>query len=302
MQVIRSEISGFCMGVSRALEMTLGAFETPGSAEDAGVYTMGPLIHNRRVLESLKERGIKTLKDGEMAPKNSTVLIRAHGIPPAQELSLRRGELRVLDATCPHVKKNQITAMGYAKRGYWVFLAGEKDHGEIIGLRSYTDTSLSSGPRCSVAANPAEAEAVAAELYKIGQGAEGKATRTVLIGQTTISPEEYEAIGESIKKYFPDIEILNTICGATAERQRALRELCEKADAVIIAGGRDSANTRRLLSLALELGKPAWIIESAEELSPEITAYEKVGLCSGASTPNDLIEEIEQSLYSRFGG
>jgi 4-hydroxy-3-methylbut-2-enyl diphosphate reductase len=99
--------------------------------------------------------------------------------------------------------------------------------------------------------------------------------------------------------YFPGLEMVDTICGATTDRQEALRDLCDRVDAVIIAGGKDSANTRRLLSLAAELGKPAWIAESGKELPLEIAGFETVGLCAGASTPDDLIAEIEQGIEDR---
>jgi 4-hydroxy-3-methylbut-2-enyl diphosphate reductase len=142
-----------------------------------------------------------------------------------------------------------------------------------------------------VVGNPEEAESTAGELARIEPG-----VKTVLIGQTTISSEEYRVIGDTIKKFFPGLEIINTICSATADRQQALRKLCDAVDAVIIAGGRDSANTRRLFSLAGELGKPAWIAESPAELPPGMAAYRTVGLCAGASTPDDLIDKIEEAL------
>ena len=120
--------------------------------------------------------------------------------------------------------------------------------------------------------------------------------KTVLIGQTTFGPEEYHALGEVIKKYFPALEVVDSICGATKDRQDALRELCEKTDAVIIAGGAESANTQRLLSLAKQLGKPAWLVEDVSQIPPEICTYETIGLSAGASTPDDLIDEIEEAL------
>ena len=295
MQVIRSELLGFCMGVSRAVKMAQRVLQTrrvckTGDSDSletvSGVYTMGPLIHNPRVLEDLGKSGIKILKEGEIPPRNSTVIIRAHGISPLVETALLAEKVNILDATCPYVKANQKTARDYAEKGYWVFLAGEKNHGEIIGIRSYVK-----GARCSVAADPAEAEAAAAKLF-----ISSEAARTVLIGQTTISAEEYRIIGESIMRFFPSLKIIDTICKVAAERQKALRELCGRVDAVIIAGGRDSANTRRLQSLAEEMGKPAWIAESPEDLPAEIAGCKTVGLCSGASAPDDLITGIEEAL------
>jgi 4-hydroxy-3-methylbut-2-enyl diphosphate reductase len=144
---------------------------------------------------------------------------------------------------------------------------------------------------CFVVANPAEAEAAASKLALARPNA-----KTVLIGQTTISLEEYRAISEAIKKHFPKTEIVNTICSATADRQNSLRELSNLVEAIIIAGGRNSANTQRLFSLARDLGKPSWLIETAEEIPPEIEQYKTVGLAAGASTPDSLINEIETRL------
>jgi 4-hydroxy-3-methylbut-2-enyl diphosphate reductase len=284
MKVIRSDFMGFCMGVRRAVEM---ARNVP--CNGSGVYTLGPLIHNPRALESLEKRGIGILKEAEISsiPENSTVIIRAHGISPGLERDLVKRGARIIDATCPHVKRSQEKARSYAEKGWRVFLAGEKDHAEIAGMLGYI------GEGGVVAASPAEAEKEARELSRTEKGA-----KTVLLGQTTVRREEYLAVAEAIKKYFPGLLVLDTICGATAERQDALRELCGRVDALVIAGGRDSANTRRLLSLAVELGKPAWIAESGGDLPPEAADFETVGLCAGASTPDELITEIEEVLTS----
>ena len=305
------------MGVRRAVEMARQAADKQitenFSRKDAktqsmatgqqvvsspGVYTLGPLIHNKRVLKDLKGRGIVCIEEGHnlaslrlcvsLIPNNSTIIIRAHGVSPAVETELRRQGLRILDATCPHVKESQKKANEFAEKGYRVFLAGEKDHAEINGIRGCV-------PDCFVVANPQEAEETAAALY-ISE----PAVKTALIGQTTIAPEEYRVIGEMIRQVFPELEIANTICSATADRQEALRELCSQVDAVIIAGSRESANTRRLLSLAVELGKPAWFAETAGGLPPEIWNYDTVGLSAGASAPDELIDEIEQALSAVF--
>ena len=283
MKVIRAGVLGFCMGVRRAVEIARRESAVQGKC----VYTLGPLIHNPAVLERLAERGVKVLEEGEFPPEpaDSTVIIRAHGVPRALEAELRRQGARVLDATCPNVKLSQIAARSFAEKGFRVFLAGEENHGELSGIRGYIDSP------CYVVGSPEEAEKAAAELRRIEPAA-----ITVLIAQTTISAGEYRAIGESLSRFFPDMEIADTICKATAERQDALRELCGQVDAVIVAGGRDSANTQRLLSLAVELGRPAWLVQSPREIPAEIAAYETIGLSAGASTPDSLITEIEAAL------
>ena len=259
-------------------------------SSNANVYTLGPLIHNGGALEGLKKQGVKILEEHEIdtLPEGSTVVIRAHGVAPKIERLLYGKDIRILDATCPHVKESQKKARHFAESGYRVFLAGEENHGEIIGIRGYVEAASSIS---IVVANTNEAESAALKLFH-----QDRASKTALIGQTTISTEEYKAIGESIKLYFPNLEIIDTICAATVERQEALRELCGQVEAVIIAGGRESANTRRLLSLARELGKPSWLVEKPDDIPDEVKAYKRIGLSAGASTPDDLVMKIEETL------
>jgi 4-hydroxy-3-methylbut-2-enyl diphosphate reductase len=191
-----------------------------------------------------------------------------------------------------------------AGEGYILFLAGEERHGEIAGILGYArqgvppdGPGLEAAPGesagCVVVANPREAAAAAEAACRRMGDRKGPAA---LIAQTTISPEEYRAIGEEILKFFPGLRICDTICGATRDRQDALKELCRSVDAVIVAGGRESANTRRLLSLAQARDKPAWLVEKVGDIPPEIAAYGTVGLSAGASTPDELIDGIRRAL------
>jgi len=245
-------------------------------------------------LAHLRARGVDIL-NGDLPPSlaGTTVILRAHGISPALEEELRNRHAVLVDATCPHVKKNQLKARSLAEAGLFLFLAGEKEHGEVIGLQGYA-------PRSIVVADAREAAEAAAALHK-----ENPAVPTALISQTTISAEEYGRIGEAIKAVFPGLEIIHSICNATLERQESLKELCTHVDAVVIAGGKGSSNTRRLLDIARSLGKKAWLVESAadlrtaDELQPlraEIARYQNIGLSAGASTPDSVIAEIEAAL------
>ena len=278
------------MGVRRAVEMAMLASDSIERSGDS-IYTLGPLIHNARVLETLYNRGVICLDEKALGhvPKGSTVIIRAHGITPSVEKALADQGQKILDATCPNVKASQHKARCFADKGYSIFLAGDENHAEIAGIRGYAKDEA-----CFVVANPDMAAAAAAEL-----SCKEPSAKTVLIGQTTISPKEYIVIGEAILSYFPNLEIIDSICSATAERQDALRKLSEQVDALIIAGSRESANTRRLLALAQDLGKPAWLVESASDLPPEIRDYATIGLGAGASTPISLIDEIEKAVEMR---
>jgi 4-hydroxy-3-methylbut-2-enyl diphosphate reductase len=295
MKVLRAKVLGFCMEVRRAVELAEG--EVPRFPGQRCV-TMGPLIHNPQVLRSLESRGVGILDEKSLDNlKNTTVIIRAHGISPGLEAELAARGARIADATCPRVKASQLAARAFAAAGRRIFLAGEERHGEIIGIRGYVQRGgpADGGPaaesRCLVVSNAAEAEGAAEQLYR-----EEPAAKTALIGQTTISPEEYRAIGEGIRRFFPGLEIADTICGATRDRQEALRELCGRVDAVIVAGGRESSNTRRLLAIARAQGKPCWLVEGVGDIPRDAGAYQTVGLCAGASTPDSVINDIEKAL------
>ncbi|MDR2768880.1 MAG: 4-hydroxy-3-methylbut-2-enyl diphosphate reductase [Treponema sp.] len=293
MELLKARVLGFCMGVRRAVEMA----EAELDAQNGDVFTLGPLIHNPQVLGGLEERGIKILdpstgaKDIPPDTENVTVIIRAHGIAPAAEASLRRRGARIVDATCPKVKASQLAAKALAEQGACVFIAGERDHAEVIGIAGYVDAA--SGERALVVGGAREAEAAAADLKRRRPRA-----KTALIAQTTLSVDEYAAIAGAVKAVFPLVEVRHTICGATCDRQDALRDLCAVCDAIIVAGGRDSANTRRLLAIAKSLGKKAEIAESAACLSsiPFLRNASRVGLCAGASTPDSVIAGIAAAL------
>ncbi|MDR0316621.1 MAG: 4-hydroxy-3-methylbut-2-enyl diphosphate reductase [Treponema sp.] len=303
MKVIRAEVLGFCMGVRRAVEFACreiacrqaacrqaackqAACKQAVQSAANKVYTLGPLIHNPQVLDELKAQGVEML-DERRLPQNlngASVIIRAHGVNPQLEAELRERGAKVIDATCPRVKASQLKAAALVEAGYRLFLAGEAGHAEMLSIKGYA-----SG--CIITGDAAEAEKAAAALY-----AQDSNVKTALIGQTTISAVEYQAIGEAITRYFPALEIVQTICAATRERQDSLRKLLDKADAVVIAGGKDSANTRRLLAIAEAAGKPCALVETQADIPASFAAFETVGLAAGASTPDSLIGAIERAL------
>ena len=290
MKVIRAKVLGFCMGVRRAVDLALNT----AAVMKHGLYCLGPLIHNAGVLKALEEKGIVFLKEDQLLEEESlkeedgTVIIRAHGVPPLEEEKIARMGMHVLDATCPHVKLNQGKAAALAKKGCVVFLAGEENHGEIAAIKGYIEEA---DGKCLVVGNPDASETEARRLLSREPNA-----NVALISQTTIRAEEYSAIEEKIRQFFPYLETVDSICRATKDRQEALRELCGKTEAIIIAGSQDSANTQRLLSLARGLGKPAWLVETPDNLPAEIKHYKTAGLSAGASSPDELIDEIEEAL------
>ncbi|MDR0464884.1 MAG: 4-hydroxy-3-methylbut-2-enyl diphosphate reductase [Treponema sp.] len=285
MKVIKAKVLGFCMGVRRAVDIAAAQAQENSSR----VYTLGPLIHNPKALADLEALGIQSIDEDSLSANDCTVIIRAHGVSPAAEQKLCEKGCRVVDATCPRVKTNQLKTQELSRAGFSLFLAGEAEHAEIKGLLGYSGEA----PFCIVTGSAEEARETAARLFE-----KNKNAKTAILGQTTISEEEYKNIAEEIKKYFPDLQIIKTICAATGERQNALRKLLLETEAVIIAGGKESANTRRLLAIARQSGKPCALAENAAQIPSFFRNYEKIGLSAGASTPDQIIDEIERELVS----
>jgi len=291
MNVIRSNVLGFCMGVRRAVDMAADEAER---VKNLGIriLTIGELIHNPEVLCDLKIQGIEELSPQEENVKDCSIIIRAHGVAPDIENKLRDKGAYIVDATCPRVKASQLKAEELARAGYSIFLAGEKSHAEIEGILGYVQSC--NAPFCVVVDNPSDAGKEAKKLYKANPD-----IKTALLGQSTISEELYHSIGSAIGMFFPNLEIVHTICASTKDRQQAIRDLLNEVDAVIIAGGKKSANTNRLLEIAKESGKPCALIENASEIPKEFRSYKTVGLSAGASTPDSVVDEIEKELKKK---
>lgn len=280
MQIIKSEVMGFCFGVRRAVEAAEEALKKYGK----GVYSLGPLIHNENALKELKEKGlliadekeISTIKDG------SVVIIRAHGVAPDLIETLKNKKCTVIDATCPRVKANQKMVSHYTSAEDYIILTGDKNHGEVIGLAGYAKSNFIQ------IQNYDEAEKVQLPSELKGQ--------IVLLSQTTYNPLEFSKIESLLKSRYPQIKVQNTICPATEERQNALLDLCSKVDALIVIGGKNSANTKRLYQTAKENCKFALHIQDESEIPDEIRKYEKIGITAGASTPDKIISLVETAL------
>jgi 4-hydroxy-3-methylbut-2-en-1-yl diphosphate reductase len=282
MIVKRAAVLGRCMGVKRAVDMAKAAAAKEGPE---GVFTLGPLIHNPQAVSELEAAGVRALSDPELDGRvaGKVVVLRAHGVPPAQRERLQALGARLVDATCPRVLASQRKAASYAARGWKVVIAGDEGHGEVAGIAGHA-------PGAIVVGRPEDASRA------FGLGPDETRQPLALIAQTTIKKEEYEAIRAALAERFPVLEVVDSICPCTEDRLAALSRLCAEVEAIVIVGGRNSANTARLLSTARELGKPAWLVETEAELPEEIFHFAKVGLSAGASTPERLIAEVEIAL------
>lgn len=296
-EVIRASVLGYCMGVRRAVSVATKCLDT---YKEHPVYSFGPLIHNRSALAVLEEKGLGLLENDGAGLSDGCVLsasgkgtepvviIRAHGIPPETRAALEKKGCIIEDATCPRVLANQKKAASYAAKGYTVIIAGDKNHGEVTGLAGCVHTAAAV---CLLVESPSDAA-----LLDVTQcGAD-----TVLISQTTISPAEYAEIAAVLRRRIPALEVLDTVCPATQERQAALDELCNRADGVLIIGGKNSANTQRLFTSAQKKCAHVAHIETADDIPDEFFTLPVVGITAGASTPDFVIDAVEARLKNEI--
>lgn len=278
-RIIRADIMGYCMGVRRAVEAAEQALlDNPLRP----VYTYGPLIHNPSALERLSKAGVVIVGPGyNSVPENfsgKSVIIRAHGIPPIEKEALLKRKALIVDATCPRVLSSQKRAKSYFDKGYTVILAGDRNHGEISGIAGYA-------PGCILLESREDAEAITKWPEK-----------AVLISQTTIKQTEYDSIADVLLSHIPNLIVLDTICPATVERQKALTELARLVEGILVVGGKESANTKRLFHSAKQLCSLSWHVETAEDIPQKVFELSCIGITAGASTPDEVIDAVEQAL------
>lgn len=281
MKVILADVLGYCIGVRRAMECAQSAL---AQYTDRAVFSLGPLIHNRTALESLEKNGLMILdeSDIEQIPEGSAVIIRAHGVSPSVLRQLEQKQCVIINATCPRVVASQKTVEKYAAQDFSVVLAGDKNHGEVAGIAGFAGKSF------SLVQNNDEAE----EYVRCAD----KNQKTVLLSQTTFSPAEFEKISRTLSSALPNTKVINTICPATKERQDALVRLCPQVDGVIVVGGKNSANTKRLLQTAAAHCQKAVLIENESEIPDAFFSLETVGITAGASTPDSVICAVQKRL------
>lgn len=281
MKIIRASVLGFCFGVRRAVELAEKALaENP----DKTVYSLGPLIHNENALRALESKGLHIVQEDQVSTikEGSVVIIRAHGVAPTVTGALEKRGCIIIDATCPRVKASQKMVERYSSENDYVVLTGDRNHGEVIGIAGYA------GENFSQIQNFEEAE-----KFTIDGGEE---KNVILLSQTTYSPKEFEKIENLFKSKFRNLAVMNTICPATNERQQALLELCSKVDGVLVVGGKNSANTKRLYQTAAANCKLAAHIQSAADIPPEFFNLNAIGITAGASTPDEIIADVENGL------
>ena len=268
---------GFCAGVVRAIdvvELALEKFSPP-------VYVKHQIVHNPYVVKSLEDKGAITVENVEEVPEGSVVVFSAHGSPPEDFEKAEARNLQVIDATCPLVTKVHNEARKYAKEGRQLVLVGHRGHQEVIGTMGQRPMALVD-----------DREEV--QLPEWDQD-----TPVTVITQTTLSVDDTERSIDLIKKRYPDVIVRNDLCYATTNRQAAVKELCQVVDLVLVIGAPNSSNCNRLREVAEDHGVTAYLINGPDELDSRwLDGVETVGITSGASTPELLVEQVIEALGS----
>ncbi|MEW6557952.1 MAG: 4-hydroxy-3-methylbut-2-enyl diphosphate reductase [Elusimicrobiota bacterium] len=275
MKIIVAKRAGFCFGVRRAINLALNL-----SKKRNNVYTIGPIIHNPQVVRKLEEQGIK-MCDNLAEIKNGSVIIRAHGIPKQllKKIQQKRYHLKIFDATCPFVTKSKKYAQTLAKKNYRVIIIGNPDHPEIKYIISYL-------PENSIVLNSVSDIKKLVFCKKIG-----------IISQTTQSPKNFIKIASQLLGFSNEFKIFNTICPDAINRQNETVKLAKSCDIILVIGGKNSANTRRLFTISKKIRKETYYVENADEIKNKwLKNVDSAGIVAGASTPDWIIEEVVNRL------
>jgi len=279
MDIEIADNSGYCFGVKRALKLARKALDE-NNARHKKVYTLGSIIHNPGVVQELSEKGLMSVKDIKDIEEGSVFVVRSHGMPPAILDELKKKNNIIIDATCPFVKKAHKRTKKLAADGFHIVLIGDNDHPEVCGIREQVDKS-----RISVI-NKIEDLASFDSKAKIG-----------VVVQTTQTMEKLKVIACGLLDKTRELYVVNTICDTTKNRQDAVRELSGRVDIMLVAGGKNSANTTHLADISRQKNPNTFHIENKDDLLEDwFKNAGKVGISGGASTPEEDILAIRKKI------
>ncbi|SMG08413.1 4-hydroxy-3-methylbut-2-enyl diphosphate reductase [Dethiosulfovibrio salsuginis] len=274
MKVITAEPTGLCFGVTRAIKTMEEALISNGR-----IFCIGSPIHNPQEVKRLENLGLVVVSDDDKVPPGEAVFVRAHGISPDVHRRLMDKNVRIIDGTCPFVRKAQKMAEQLSREGYFLLVLGDEYHPEIQGILGYVE-----GPY-RVISQESDLKAID-KIDKIG-----------IISQTTQQESTLKDIAYNAVGIAREIRVSNTICRATVERQEAVRRLAGSVDGIVVIGGHNSANTAKLFRIAQESGTPALWVEEAHQLDRGwLSGKATIGIAAGASTPDWLIKQLQQAI------
>jgi 4-hydroxy-3-methylbut-2-enyl diphosphate reductase len=278
MEIKVAQHTGYCWGVDLAMEMVDEALRN----RKRPVYSLGPIIHNPRTIASLAGKGLD-VAESVSAVEGGTVIIRSHGVPPEVAQKAEERGLEIVDATCPFVKRSQKKAKSLVEEGYDLIVIGEPTHPEVISILGHAGKGIVVG-----------SEEEVREL-KCGR-------RVGVVVQSTRDSESAKRIIGEICERFPEVKVFMTICSVTYQRQREATELAKECDLMIVVGGRNSANTKKLAVVCQREGTPTRLVESADEIETVwLKGVRSVGVVTGASTPHIVVDEVCAKLRANAG-
>ena len=277
MEVRIAENAGFCFGVKRAMKMAWDELENKSEND---VYSLGPLIHNKQAVNRYKEKGLMEKDSLEKIPNNSKLIIRSHGVAENIYIESQSKNMKIVDTTCPFVKKIHDIVKDYYTKGYKIIIVGNATHPEIIGINGWCN-------------NEAYVINCLEEIDNITFNSNNK---YCVVSQTTFNLELFDKIVDTLKSKTDNLTVKNTICFATKERQLAANDLAKEVDCMVVIGGKHSSNTQKLVNICEDL-VPTFSIETKEELNKDdFKNFKVAGVTAGASTPDWIIDEVIEFL------
>ena len=282
MEVILAETAGFCFGVKRAVDQVYEQIKTGKK-----IYTFGPIIHNENVVEDLEKKGVQVIENvDELATlTEGSVVIRSHGVSKDVYELIQKQGLEIVDATCPFVKKIHRIVEKESKQGCQIIIIGNDSHPEVEGIKGWCE-------------KPA---IVVESKEQAGQVTLPQNQKICIVSQTTFNYNKFQELVEIICKKGYDINVVNTICNATEERQTEAALIAAEADAMIVIGGTHSSNSRKLFEICSEKCENTFFIQTLDDLNMELPDSARlVGITAGASTPNNIIEEVQNYVRINF--
>jgi 4-hydroxy-3-methylbut-2-en-1-yl diphosphate reductase len=276
MDVKIARTAGFCWGVRRTVDQVMEVADGARSP----VVTLGPVIHNPQAVARMQEKGVKTVNAIAEVGDGTTVVVRTHGAVKSEMEAAKDRGLEFVDGTCPYVKYPQAMAQRLSREGYHLVIVGDANHAEVKGVVSYSE-----GP-CTV-------------VKPGGPIPDVEAQKVAVIAQTTCIGADFERVVGALALRHKEVRAVNTICSDTEERQADARQLAGEVDAVVVVGGKNSANTRHLAEICRAIQPRTWHVETEEELRPEwFAGCRSVGISAGASTPDWVVEGVASRLRS----
>ena len=284
MEVKVAKTAGFCFGVKRAVETV---YEQVEKEKDKQIYTYGPIIHNEEVVKDMKKRGVKVIRTEEELEnlESGVVIIRSHGVSKRIYDKLAERNITCVDATCPFVKKIHNIVKKESEVGSQIVIIGNNEHPEVEGIKGWSSSPVT----------------VIQTMEDVNNFEPDKSKKVCIVSQTTFNYKKFEELVEIISKKRYDISVLNTICNATTERQTEARSIAEGVDAMIVIGDKHSSNTQKLFEICDKECNNTYYIQTLDDLDlNQLGSAKTVGITAGASTPNNIIEEVQNNVRINF--